>query len=462
MPDPRGFLTCERRPVPLRPVAERVRDHRHVTLAWPEPVVREQAARCMDCGVPFCHTGCPLGNVIPEWNDLVRVGRWREAAELLDRTNNFPELTGKLCPAPCEPACVLAIGNEPVTIKRIEEEIAERAWDAGWVTPRPPARETGRRAAVIGSGPAGLAAAQELRRAGHAGTIYERRDRAGGLLRYGIPDFKLEKWVLDRRLEQLRAEGVHFETGVAVGDDLPVDELRAGADAIVVACGAERARDVDVTGRELAGVHLAMDYLIGRNRAVAGDPVAPGAITAAGHRVAIIGGGDTAADCLGCAHREGAARVHELAHGVRPPARDPASWPEPGRVLHVYPAHEEGGTRDWLVETAVFTGSDGRVTGLHGHRLGDEPRPFALRVDLVLLAIGFAGAAEDALLDALGVERTAAGTVRGDGDGRTSAHGVFAAGDCVLGADLVVSAIAQGRAAARAAHRHLQASRRPQ
>jgi glutamate synthase (NADPH/NADH) small chain len=440
--DPRGFLTIRRRTAGYRPALTRLGDHHDQALPPDGALAGSQAGRCMDCGVPFCTAGCPLGNLIPDWNELVRTGRWREASDRLHATNNFPEFTGKLCPAPCEESCVLSVNDDPVTIKAIELTIVDRAYTEGWIVPAPAPAATGRSVAVVGSGPAGLAAAQQLARAGHDVTVFERDDLAGGLLRYGIPDFKLEKHVLDRRLGQLEAEGVRFETGVDVGAALDPIELRALFDAVVVATGAQRHRELDMPGRELAGVELAMPYLTARNRAVAGRPVA-GAASAAGRRVVVLGGGDTSADCLGNALREGAAEVHEIAHGTMPPRdRDPQStWPAWPRVLRSHPVHEEGGSRRWEFETIAFEG-DGRVQRVRGAG-GD-----AVDADLVLIAIGFAGVEDDAVYAGLGI------TIQ-NGRVHATPEDVFAAGDCVLGADLIVSAIAEGRRAARDVERRL-------
>ncbi len=444
MTDPRGFLQLQRRVAPYRPVDERRADWRDVNGSPAEGLVREQARRCMDCGVPFCHTGCPLGNLIPDWNDLVERGRWREAHEQLDATNNFPEFTGKLCPAPCEEACVLTINDDPVTIKQVEMAIADRSFDEGWVVPRPPVAESGRSVAVVGSGPAGLAAAQQLRRVGHAVTVYERDDRPGGLLRYGIPDFKLEKAMVDRRIEQLAAEGVMFRCGEDVVD---AGALRSQHDAVVLATGAQRHRDLALPGRGLAGIELAMPYLVACNRR--GADLDAGPIVASGLRVAILGGGDTSADCLGSAHREGCASVVEIAHGTEPPVeRSPMqTWPRWPRLKRSYAAHGEGGDRRYAFETVEFVGRDGRVTGLRGAG-GD-----VIEVDLVLVAVGFTGVEED-----LGVALTPRSTVAVDAAFATSLPGVFAAGDCVRGADLIVSAIADGRECAREVDRFLTGS----
>jgi glutamate synthase (NADPH/NADH) small chain len=472
--DPRGFLQLRRSVQPYRPVDERLRDYAEQQPQAEEGLVREQAQRCMDCGVPFCHTGCPLGNLIPDWNDLVHRGEWRAAIDRLHSTNNFPEFTGKLCPAPCEEACVLALNDRAVTIKQVEQAIVDRAWDEGWIVPRRAPVVTGRTVAIVGSGPAGLAAAQQLARAGHSVTVYERDDRVGGLLRYGIPDFKFDKAALDRRLEQLHAEGVRFETGVAIGRDVPVDELAAGVDALILATGAQRHRRLDLPGAELAGIEEAMPYLVAQNRRVAGLPVDPEAITAAGKRVVVLGGGDTSADCLGNALREGAASVHEIAPGPTPPReRTPLrTWPEWPPLLREYGAHEEGGDRVWELETIGFEGEDGHVRRLRARRVefpgyaetGVRPKAVpldggevTLDVDLVLLAVGFTGAeADDLVYGDLGLELSARSTVPVDNRFATAVDGVWACGDCVRGADLIVTAIADGRECARAVDRALQ------
>jgi glutamate synthase (NADPH/NADH) small chain len=476
MTDPRGFLEIQRRIGPYRPVTERVRDYGEQHLHAPEGLVREQAQRCMDCGVPFCHQGCPLSNLIPEWNDLVHRGDWEAAHERLHLTNNFPEFTGKLCPAPCEEACVLTINDDAVTIKEIELAIAERALAEGWVVPQPPTSSTGRSIGIVGSGPAGLACAQQLARAGHAVTVYERDDRPGGLLRYGIPDFKLDKQDVDRRIEQLEAEGVVFVCSVECGVDLSSDELRERHDAVVLATGAQRQRDLGLPGRELDGVHLAMPYLIAQNRRVAGLEADPAAPSAAGKRVAILGGGDTSADCLGNVLREGAASVIEIAHGPTPPrVREPQkSWPEWPTLMRSYPVHAEGGEREWQIETIGFEGEDGTLRALRARRV-DYPEyaetrsrrsvpleDLLLDVDLVLLAIGFIGIEpQDGLAASLGVAVSARGTVETDAGLATSVDGVFACGDCVRGADLIVTAIADGRRAAAAVERALARTAAP-
>jgi glutamate synthase (NADPH) small chain len=470
--DPSGFLRFERRVAPYRAVGERVRDHRDPALPAADGLVREQATRCMGCGVPFCHTGCPLGNLVPDWNELVRTGRFGEAAARLHETNNFPEFTGKLCPAPCEEACVLALNSDPVTIKQIEMAIVDRAFAEGWVRPRPPAARTGRSVAIVGSGPAGLAAAQQLARAGHAVTVFERDEAPGGLLRFGIPDFKIEKWLIDRRVEQLLAEGVRIEVGSSVGLAVSGNDLAARFDAVLLATGAQRHRPLELPGAGLRGVEPAMAYLAGRNRVVAGGGQGPAAITAAGKDVVILGGGDTSADCLGCALREGARSVTEIAHGPTPPRRRAplATWPQWPFLLRTYAAHQEGGRREWEIEPTAIAGEGGAVRAVHGRRVaypgfaGVGPRPAAevtgedvvAAAGLVLVAIGFAGVEPDPVYDQLGVA-VDSGTVATCAGGDTGVPGVFAAGDCVRGADLIVTAIAEGRAVAAAVHEHLGA-----
>ena len=470
MPDPQGFMRYERALPKRRSVPVRIMDWSEVYPSASDELIREQATRCMDCGIPFCHHGCPLGNRIPDWNDLVRTGQWEFAIEQLHATNNFPEFTGRLCPAPCEAACVLAIdGGAPVTIKQVEVEIINRAFDNGYVTPQPAPGSSGRSVAVVGSGPAGLAAAQQLARAGHAVTVYERDDQLGGLLRYGIPDFKLEKRHIDLRLEQLRAEGVTFVTSCAIGVEMTVDELRERHDAVLLAAGALAGRDTPETlGRTLPGVHLAMEHLVASNRLVAGrEPSTP--INAAGKHVIIIGGGDTAADCLGVAHRQGAASVTQLDLYPLPPrerdeARDP--WPTWPWILREYPAHEEGGERVFAVAVQEFVGPDRvrairiaqvSVQRLDGRRVvtivpGTERE---LPADLVLLAIGFEGTEEGPLLDQLGLTRNPRGGLDCAPDWQTAVPGVFVAGDMHRGASLIVWAIAEGRAAASAIHTYL-------
>lgn len=465
MADPRGFIRNPLRILPVRrPVSERLNDWKEVYQDFPEDTLRQQAGRCMDCGIPFCHNGCPLGNLIPEWNDLVRTGRWREAFDRLHATNNFPDFTGRLCPAPCEPACVLGINQPPVTIKQVEYEIIERGFDEGWVQPVAPSVRTGKSVAVVGSGPAGLAAAQQLTRGGHAVTVFEREDRIGGLLRYGIPEFKMEKRILDRRLEQMAGEGTTFTTGVNVGVDLTVEQLREDFDAVVLAGGATAWRDLPIPGRELEGIHQAMEYLPWANRVQAGDLAEP-PITAHGKKVIIIGGGDTGADCLGTAHRQGATHVHQFEIMPRPPEdRDPSTpWPTYPLIMRTTSAHEEGGERVFSVNTEEFIGRDGRVTGLRAHevrRKGGgfekvEGTDFELEADLVLLAMGFVGPERSPLLADLGLDFTERGSVARDPDYSTSVPGVFVAGDMGRGQSLIVWAIAEGRGAAASADRYL-------
>lgn len=463
--NPRGFLSHGRRLPLYRPVAERLADHRHQQLPADGPLLREQAGRCMDCAVPFCHTGCPLGNVVPEWNDLVARGDFERAARALHATNNFPELTGRLCPAPCEDACVLALNDQPVAIRQVELGIAERAIDSGWVRPQPPVGASGRSVAVIGSGPAGLAAAQQLTRAGHAVTVFERDPLPGGLLRFGIPDYKLEKSVVDLRIDQMLAEGTSFETGVNAGVDITGEQLRERFDAIVLATGAQHHRPLRLPGADLDGVHLALAYLIGRNRALAGLPERGPRITARGRRVVVLGGGDTSCDCAGDALRERASSVTEIAHGPTPPQqRTPLrDWPRRPFVLRTYATHEEGGERSWQLEPVELIGERGAISAVRCRQvefpgydgLGSRPaalatgRELVLPADLVLVAIGFTGVEPDPLYEQLGIDANA-GVV-----GAAPAPRVFAAGDCVRGADLIVTAIADGRAAAAAAGSHL-------
>jgi glutamate synthase (NADPH) small chain len=455
-----GFLEYTREVPERRPPAERIRDWFEIYQPFPEENVRTQGARCMDCGVPFCHTGCPLTNLIPDWNDLVYRGRWREAVRQLHATNNFPEFTGRICPAPCEAACVLGINQPPVTIKNIERTIIDRAFEEGFIRPEPPAAKTGKQVAVVGSGPAGLAAAQQLARAGHEVTVFEKADRIGGLLRYGIPNFKMEKHLIDRRLEQMRGEGVKFQTNAHVGVNMPVHDLRRDFDAILLAGGAEQPRDLKAPGRELKGVHFAMEFLPQQNRRCEGDAVpAEGAILAGGKRVVIIGGGDTGADCLGTSHRQGAAQVTQFELLPKPPDQRAEStpWPLWPMQLRVESSHEEGGTREWSVATTAFSGdAEGNVKQLHGVRVGGPPdfRPlagteFTIDADLVLLAMGFLGPVRGGMIESLGLKLDGRGNVATDERHMTSVDGVFAAGDMRRGQSLVVWAIAEGRKAAR-------------
>jgi glutamate synthase (NADPH/NADH) small chain len=483
MADVRGFLKHKREPTHYRSLEERLRDWRHVQEDFPEAKTREQAARCMDCGIPFCNQGCPLGNIIPDWNDLVFRDKWEDALVRLHSTNNFPEFTGMVCPAPCEQACVLGINQDPVTIKQIEWEIIQRGFAEGWVRPQLPERRSGRSVAVVGSGPAGLAAAQQLTRAGHTVTVFEKADRIGGLLRYGIPDFKLEKWVIDRRLEQLREEGVIFQTGVHVGVDYAVADLRKNFDAILLGTGAEAPRELEVPGRELGGVHFAMDFLPQQNRRVAGDTVpAADEILATGKHVVILGGGDTGSDCIGTSHRQGARSVTSIELLPRPPdgRHESEPWPNAKRYyFNVSSSHAEGGERSYAMLTTHLSGRGGRVEKLHGVRVAFEhdrlarPLPQTLReipgsafeipAELVLLAMGFVHPVHAGLIEGLGVALDPRGNVKaGVQSFATSEPGVFAAGDCRRGQSLVVWAQWEGREAARCIDAYLRGSSRLQ
>ena len=459
-----GFMEFTRETPTRRPVAERVNDWFEIYLDFPEEKIRKQGARCMDCGVPFCHTGCPLNNIIPDWNDLVYRGHWREAIRVLHSTNNFPEFTGRICPAPCEAACVLGINEPAVTIKQIEKTIVDYAFDQGWIHPEPPATRTGKRVAVVGSGPAGLAAAQQLARAGHWVTLFEKNDRIGGLLRYGIPNFKMEKHLIDRRMEQMSAEGVEFLPNSHVGGNVPVEDLRKEFDAILLSGGAEWPRDLNVPGRELGGIHFAMDFLPQQNKVCEGDTVA-GQIRATGKRVVIIGGGDTGADCLGTTHRQKPLSVHQFELLPMPPKdRSPLTpWPLWPMQLRIEGAHEEGGIREWSIATAKFTGDEnGNVKQLHGLRVGPPPKfeplpgtEFTMDADLVLLAMGFLGPVRNGMLEQLGVKLDPRGNLAADENYMTSVPGVFAAGDMRRGQSLVVWAISEGRRAARGVDQYL-------
>jgi glutamate synthase (NADPH/NADH) small chain len=461
-----GFKEFDRENAPRRPVAERVNDWFEIYQDFPEEKLRAQGARCMDCGVPFCHTGCPVNNLIPDWNDLVYSGRWKEALRQLHSTNNFPEFTGRICPAPCEAACVLGINEPAVTIKNIEKNIVERGWTEGWIQPELPKFRSGKKVAVVGSGPAGLAAAQQLNRAGHWVTVYEKADRIGGLLRYGIPEFKMEKHVLDRRLQQMEDEGVKFVTNAHVGRTVPVEDLQREFDAILLAGGAEAGRDLNVPGRELKGIHFAMDFLPQANKRCHGDTLdSTQDILATGKRVIIIGGGDTGADCLGTTHRQKPISVHQFEIMPMPPEqRAPQTpWPLWPMQLRIEGAHEEGGVRQWSVATSKFTGdANGNVKQLHGITVGPPPKfepiagtEFVMDVDLVLLAMGFTGPLRGGMIEQLGVKLDARGNVEANGDYMSSVPGVFAAGDMRRGQSLVVWAIAEGRRAAESMDKYL-------
>jgi glutamate synthase (NADPH/NADH) small chain len=471
MGKPTGFIEIKRKKHPTRPIEERIRDWREVYLPAAVDDLQAQGARCMDCGIPFCHQGCPLGNLIPDWNDLVYRDRWRPSIDRLHATNNFPEFTGRLCPAPCEGSCVLGINDDPVTIKDIEVAIIDRAFAEGWVVPQPPPHRTGKKVAVVGSGPAGLAAADQLNRAGHLVTVFERSDRIGGLLRYGIPEFKMEKRVLDRRLAIMAAEGVTFRPGVEVGKDIPLSRLRIDHDAVVLAAGAGWPRDLPVPGRELSGIQFAMEYLTLQNKRCEGDTIADDRfISAHGKHVIIIGGGDTGADCLGTAHRQGAKSVTQLELLPKPPLeRAPDNpWPQWPNIFRVSTAHEEGGERLYSVSTQRFSGDEqGRVRALHAVKVEMARRDgrvsfetvagseFQLPAELVLLAMGFLGPERGPLVTELGLELTERGNVRRDERWMTSVPGVFAAGDMQRGQSLIVWAIAEGRSAARGVDEYL-------
>ncbi len=463
MGKPTGFIEIPRETPTRRPIPERVNDYLEVYNPFPDDKLRAQGARCMDCGIPFCHQGCPLGNLIPDWNDLVYRDQWRLAIDRLHQTNNFPEFTGRLCPAPCEASCVLGINSDPVTIKQMEVGIIDRAWDEGWVQPEPPKMLTGKRVAVVGSGPAGLACAQQLARAGHAVTVFERADRIGGLLRYGIPDFKMEKRFLDRRLGQMEAEGVVFKPGVNIGVDMPAEALLSEFDAVCLCGGATQARDLPIEGRNLGGILPAMDFLTPQNKRGAGDAVPDHPhLHAKDKHVIIIGGGDTGADCLGTVHRHRCKSVHQFEIVPRPPdARTPANpWPQWSNVFRVSSAHEEGGVREFAINTKRFIGDDGRVSALetvHVEMKIENGRPRFVEIpgtektypaDLVLLAMGFVGPERPGMLEQLGVELDPMGNVKSDAGRRTSVDKVFTAGDMTRGQSLIVWAIAEGRHAA--------------
>ena len=467
-----GFTEFTRQ-VPTRiPVKDRLKNYQEIYLPWSEELSKNQGARCMNCGIPFCHSGCPLGNLIPDWNDLIYRGEWKEALDALHSTNNFPEFTGRICPAPCEAACTLNINNDPVTIEYIEKAIADKGWDEGWITPHPPTWRSGKRVAVVGSGPAGMAAAAQLNHAGHLVTLYERNETIGGLLCLGIPDFKLEKNVVQRRVDQMSAEGVTFVTNAHIGQNVPVVELRDKFHAILLTGGSTVPRDLDVPGRELDGIHPAMDYLTMQNRTNTGAEFPESErITAEGKHVVILGGGDTGADCLGTAHRQGALSVHQFELLPEPPVErnDNNPWPQWPQILRSTSAHEEGGVRDYNIQTKSFTGVDGHVTKLHGIRLEWGPSDetgrttmnelegteFEIGADLVLFALGFLHPEKNGMLDDLGVDLDGRGNVSTNTDRMTNVPGVFAAGDMHRGQSLVVWALAEGRQAAHGVDKYL-------
>lgn len=465
MGKPTGFMEIKQRELPqMRPVPERIKDWKEVYLPFPKESLKSQASRCMDCGVPFCHKGCPLGNIIPDWNDLVYRDRWKEAIERLHLTNNFPEFTGRLCPAPCEASCVLGINEPAVTIKQIEKTIVEHAWKEGWIKPQPAEKATGKKVAVVGSGPAGMACSQQLARAGHAVTLFERSDRIGGLMRYGIPEFKMEKKYLDRRMAQMEAEGVKFVVSAHIGVNTPVEDLRKNFDAIVLCGGASSPRDLKVPGRELKGTYPAVTFLTQSNKAAHGDKV-PDQVTAKDKHVVILGGGDTGADCLGTVVRQGAKKIHQFELLPKPPLERPANnpWPEWPRILRTEGAHMECEARDYNIQTTRLEGENGVLKKLHAVRLEWAPNPqggppspkpipgteFSVDCDLLLLAMGFVGSEKPGMLEQLGVAFDERGNVNGDANKMTSVPGVFTAGDMTRGQSLIVWAIAEGRAAAR-------------
>ena len=472
MAKPTGFMEYERREVPYRPVSERVRDYFEMELPLPEETLLEQAARCMDCGIPFCHgVGCPLANRIPEFNDLVYRGRWREACENLHATNNFPEITARICPAPCETACTLGINDKPVLIRHIEYQVVERGFSQGWIKPQPPEKKTGKRVAIVGSGPAGLAAAQQLARAGHDAVVFEKDDESGGILRYGIPDFKLDKMILERRLAQLRAEGVQFQTNVLVGQDVSARYLQDRFDAVCLTMGTHRPRDLKVEGRELANVVFALDYLRQQNRVCAGAKIEPEKLIRAQDKiVVIIGGGDTGSDCVGTAQRQGAKEIHQLEILPKPPEQRSVDnpWPQWPQILRTSSSQEEGCRRRWCVRTRKLSGQNGRVTQLHGVQVDWNQGPsgwemteiggteFTMPVELVVLAMGFEHVIHEGLIEQLDVELDQRGNVVVDANNMTNVEGIFAAGDAVRGASLVVWAISSGREAAAGIDKWLQ------
>jgi glutamate synthase (NADPH/NADH) small chain len=486
MAKPTGFLETQRKNVSYRDPSQRIGDFKQVMLEVPDETLQSQASRCMDCGIPFCSNpnsgrgGCPLGNVIPDWNDLVYRGKWEEAISRLHSTNNFPEFTGSICPAPCESGCVLGINDDPVTIKNIEFKIVSHGWENGYIKPQVSEKRTGRSVAIVGSGPAGLAAAQQLARAGHSVTVFEKNDRIGGLLRYGIPEFKMEKWIIDRRVEQMKEEGVSFQTGVQVGADLSTADLRKSFDAVLLSMGAEQSRDLPVEGRELDGVHFAMEFLPQSTKRVLGDSLpAEDDILAEGKHVVVLGGGDTGSDCVGTSHRQGAASVTSIELLAEPPhGTNPATpWPMWAMIARGSSSHDEGGTRKYAMMTKFFSGENGRIQKLHGVevRFGDPDesgRPtmvevpgseFEMEADLVLLALGFLGPVQAGLIEELGLKLDARGNIEAPvNDYRTSEPGIFAAGDCRRGQSLVVWAQWEGREAARAVDEYLMGASRLQ
>ncbi len=475
MGKPTGFLEIARQDRSYAPIEQRIKHYDEFVIALSEEALNAQGARCMDCGIPFCHEGCPVNNIIPEWNDLVYKNNWREASDVLHSTNNFPEFTGRICPAPCEAACTLNIEDIPVTIKSIECAIVDRAWQEGWITAQAPSNMSGKKVAVIGSGPAGMAAAQQLARAGHAVELFEREDRIGGLLRYGIPDFKMEKHYIDRRIEQMKAEGVVFHVNAHVGVDVDINQLQQDFDAVVLTGGSEHPRDLPVPGRELDGVHFAMDFLRQQNRRVAGDSIdAAEAISAEGKHVIVIGGGDTGSDCIGTSIRHGAASVTQLEIMPQPPEKEDkgVTWPDWPNKMRTSSSQEEGAIRDWSVATKSIEGTDGKASTLHGIRVDwmqddnggwvpqeIEGSEFSLKADLVLLAMGFVHPVKEGMLAALGTELDGRGNVQANTDNyQTSVKKVFAAGDMRRGQSLVVWAIREGRQAARAVDEFLMGS----
>ena len=458
MGKPTGFKEFERREHGTLPVAERLGNYREFTVPLDDAELSQQGARCMDCGIPFCHNGCPVNNIIPDWNDLVYRNRWRDALDVLHSTNNFPEMTGRICPAPCEASCTLNIDDVPVSIKDIENAIVERGWEEGWIVPEVAKTSTGKKVAVVGAGPSGLAAAQQLARAGHAVTVFEKNSKVGGLLRYGIPDFKLDKSVLDRRIRQIEAEGVTFTTNAHVGITIPAADLLANFDAILLTGGSEKPRDLAIPGRELNGVHFAMEFLGQSNRRVSGEGWAGDSIVATGKHVVVIGGGDTGSDCVGTSNRQGALSVTQLEILGKPPEKEnkALTWPKWPTKLRTSSSHEEGCVRRWAVTGLRFEGADGKVTQLHAVAVDNKMQPitgteFTVKADLVLLAMGFVHPVHDGLLDQLGAERDQRGNVKADTQSyQTSVDKVFAAGDMRRGQSLVVWAIREGRQAARA------------